>query len=315
MDNFIISLEVVLPLFFMMAVGYTLRRALSLDDQWIRTTNKVVFRILLPLLLFRNMMESDLTGAFTPETLGLIVFAAAGVLLTFLALYLIIPRLEPENARRGVMIQGILRSNMALFGIPVALSIYGEGNIAVVTLLVSFIVPLFNVTAVLALKLFQGGKPQWGHILRDIVTNPLILAIAAGTAFNLLHVQLPAPVQSAAWGLAGCATPISFLVLGASFTFASAAKNRRALMGVVLARLLLVPLVWLAIGALLGFRGQSMLALLMLFAPPTAVSSFPMACAMGGDADLCSEIVVFTSAFSVLSIFLWVFALKSLCWI
>ena len=311
-ESFLLSLNIVLPLFLMMAAGYTLRRTLQIESGWVQTTNKLVFRLLLPLLLFRNMAESDLSTLLSPGMLSLIAFAMGATVLTFAVLYLIVPRLEPENPRRGVLIQGILRSNMALFGIPVALSLYGEGNITIVTVIVSFVIPLFNVLAVLSLKLFEGCKPDWKDILKSIVTNPLILAIAAGLLCNVSGVVLPAPVQKAVWSLSDCATPISFFVLGASFTFASAAKNRRALVAATLARLVFVPLIWLSLGVLLGFRDQRLFALMMLFTPPTAVSSYPMACAMNGDGQLASEIVVFTSAFSVASIFIWIFIFRSL---
>lgn len=311
-ESFLLSLNIVLPLFLMMAAGYALRRAIGLTTAWVQVTNKLVFQLLLPLLLFRNMAESDLSTLLSPGMFSLLAFAVAGVIVTFLLLYLIIPRLEPENPRRGVLIQGIFRSNMALFGIPVALSLYGEGNITIVTVLVSFVIPLFNVLAVLSLKLFEGSKPNWKEILKSIVTNPLILAIAAGLVCNLIGFTLPAPVKEAVWALSDCATPISFLVLGASFTFASAAKDRRALTAATLSRLVLVPFVWLSLGVLLGFREQRLFALMMLFTPPTAVSSYPMACAMKGDGQLASEIVVFTSAFSAASIFLWIFAFRSL---
>ena len=311
-ESFLLSLNIVLPLFLMMAAGYVFRRIIGLDTTWVQTTNKLVFRLLLPLLLFRNMVESDLSTLSSPGMLSLIAFAVAATILTFVLLYLIVPRLEPENPRRGVLLQGILRSNMALFGIPVALSLYGAGNITIVTVLVSFIIPLFNVLAVLSLKLFEGCKPDWKQILKSIVTNPLILAIAAGLLCNASGVLLPAPVQKAVWALSDCATPISFFVLGASFRFASAAKNRRALTAATLSRLVFVPLIWLTLGVLLGFRDQPLFALMMLFTPPTAVSSYPMACAMKGDGELASEIVVFTSAFSVASIFLWIFVFRAL---
>ncbi len=312
-ESLLLSLNIVLPLFLMMAAGYAFKRIIKLEDAWVQATNKLVFWLFLPLLLFRNMAtESDLATMFSPEMVPLIAFAVVGVLVTFFLLWVIVPRLEPENPRRGVLIQGILRSNMALFGIPVALSLYGEGNITIVARMVSLVIPLFNVLAVISLKKFEGCKTDWKQTLKSILTNPLILGIAAGLLCNISGISLPAAVQKAVWALSDCATPVSFFLLGASFTLASAAKNRHALTAATLSRLLLVPFIWLTVGVLLGFRGQPLFALMMLFTPPTAVSSYPMACAMKGDRQLASEIVVFTSAFSVASIFLWIFLFRAL---
>lgn len=315
MDNFLLSAEVVLPLFLMMALGYLLRRILELDDRWIELTNKIIFRALLPLLLFRNMYESDLSGMSAPGMAGLVFLCIGALIVTFLALNMLVPRLEKENSRRGVLIQGAFRGNAAIFGIPIATLLFGENNISAVVLLLACIVPLLNVCSVISLERFRFEKTDWRHIFYQIATNPLIIGILLGIVLNALHVKLPSPLKSAAWSLANSTTPVSFLALGASFTFASAAKNRRELTGIVLFKLAVLPLIWVGLAGLLGYRGQQLTGVLLVFGPPAAVSSFPMACAMGGDTQLSSEIVVFTSIFSILTMFLWIFGLKSLGWI
>ncbi|OQA14411.1 MAG: Membrane transport protein [Firmicutes bacterium ADurb.Bin356] len=312
MENFLVSLEVVLPLCLLMALGYMLKRVLSLNEQWVLTSNKLLFQVLLPLLLMRNMLESDLVGLMTPHALGLIGYTAAAITVSFLILLVLIPRFVQDNARKGVILQGILRANTALFGIPVALSLYGEANLGLFTLLLGAMVPFFNICSIAALELFQGEKPSYKTIATNIIRNPLIIGIAAGAALNLLKLPIPLPIKSAVWGLADTATPLAFLILGASFTFESAKRNRAALMVVVPFRLVLMPLVWVGLAALLGYRGMSLLATAVIFMPPTAVTSYPMACAMGGDGKLAGEIVVFTSALSILTMFFWVFLLKTL---
>lgn len=310
MDSLQVSLGVVLPLCIWMAVGYGSRRLLRLDEVWVKKANNVIFKIFLPLLLFRNMMESDLRSDFNRDTLGLVIYVLAGGVILFIALMLIVSRLEKENPRRGVIIQGIFRSNTALYGIPVALSIYGEGNIGVAALMVAVAVPMFNVLAVITLETFRGERPSLRKILLGIVTNPLIIALALGAIFYFAGIQLPGFLEKAVWSFANIATPLSFFVMGAGFTFAAAARNRRALTGVVLVRLLLVPLLGVGIAALLGFRGVALAGTLIVFGSPTAASSYPMAVAMDGDGALSNEIVVFTSVFSILSMFLWILILR-----
>ncbi len=314
MDNFLLSAEVVLPLFLMMALGYLLRRILKLDDRWIELTNKIIFRALLPMLLFRNMYESDISGLSAPGMAGLILLCALALTVTFLALNVIIPRLEKENPRRGVLIQGMFRGNAAIFGIPIAALLYGN-DITAVVLTIACVVPLLNIYSIITLEKCRCGGLGVRLVLREIVKNPLIIGILLGFVLNALRIELPSPVKSAAWSLASSTTPVSFLALGASFTFASAAKNRRELTGVVLFKLIVLPLVWVGLAGLLGYRNQQLTGVLLVFGPPTAVSSFPMACAMGGDTQLSSEIVVFTSILSMLTMFLWIFSLKSLGWI
>lgn len=77
-------------------------------------------------------------------------------------------------------------------------------------------------------------------------------------------------------------------------------------------RLICVPLVTLLVGWLLGMRGVELIAVLSVFAAPTAVASTPMAQEMGGDAELAGEIVAVTSFFSIITIFLWILVMSKL---
>ena len=79
---------------------------------------------------------------------------------------------------------------------------------------------------------------------------------------------------------------------------------------------LLFAAVWIGLGLanciLLGFRDVELVTLIAIFASPSAVSSFPMAQQMDSDAELAGDAVVFSSMFSCFTIFLWIFAAKSL---
>ncbi len=309
MENIQISLDVVGPLFLMMALGYGLRQSTMLDEHTISNCNKMVFRLFLPLMLFKNMYEADFSAGLDPV---LVLLCGGGLTFVYIISYLIMPVFTKEPKQRGVMVQGICRSNSSMFGVAVSLALFGNGNIGVVVSMLAVAVLLTNLYSVLALELSWGGKPQWKKIGKSLATNCIVLFILAGLLFNLIGLKLPKIVLSAVNSLGSVATPLSFLTLGASFTFAGARKNRKLLTVAVMGRLIIIPLIFVSAAALLGFRGQSLLAALIVFAPPTAVSSFPMTQAMGGDAELADGIVVFTSIISVVTIFLWILALKSL---
>ena len=309
MDNLILAFNVVLPLFICIALGYLLRRLGMMPLESRRTMNKLCFKVFLPFYLFNSIYTTDLALAFDWK---LILLAAGGIVGIFAFLMLTIPRIEKENPRRGVIIQGIFRSNYALFGLPVALSLCGEGKMGPSSLLIGVIVPIFNILAVITLESFRGGKPDPKKILKGIATNPLIISTLLAVFCNLMRVPVPAPVLKGISDVGRVATPLSLVVLGSEFMFSNVRGYWKQLLLTVSGRLVFCPLVMVVIASLLGLRNEMLVPILILFGAPTAVSSFTMAQQMDGDGDLAASIVVFTSAFAILTIFLWIFILKQL---
>ena len=151
-----------------------------------------------------------------------------------------------------------------------------------------------------------------GKIVRGILTNPLILASLLGLACMAVGLRIPSPVMSAVEDLSKIATPLALFLLGGSFEFSKVRQNRVQLFWGVMGRLVIAPAVFVSLAALLGFRGLDLASLMIVFAAPTAVNSYVMAQQMGGDADLAGQQVVFSSAFAIPSIFLWIFILKQM---
>ncbi len=307
MENLILSFNVVLPLFLCILLGYFLRRIHMVDTPSLNTMNRLCFKVFLPLYLFNNIAATDLSTAFNAK---LLATGILGLLGQFLLLMLIIPKIEKENPRRGVLIQAMFRSNFALFGLPVALSLCGTEKIGPTSILLGVTVPVFNILAVVTLESFRGGKPSVKKMLKGIATNPLIIASLVGILFNLLGITLPPALQKPVNDLGGVATPLSLVALGGSFALEKVKEYRKQLTIGVLGRLVLSPMFMVSLGLLAGFRNENLIPLLIMSGAPTAVSSFPMAQQMDGDGELAAGLVVFTSAFAILSMFLWIFVLK-----
>lgn len=309
MENLILSFNVVLPLFLCILLGYFLRRIHMVDTPSLNTMNKLCFKVFLPIYLFNNIANTNLAAAFNGKLLAL---AYLGVLGQFVLLMLLIPRVEKENSRRGVLIQAMFRSNFALFGLPLALSLCGTEKVGPTSILVGLTVPLFNILAVVSLESFRGGKPSVKKMAKGIATNPLIIASLIGIAFNLLDFSLPSAVQKSVNDLGGVATPLSLVALGGSFTVSKVKEYRKQLTIGVLGRLVFSPLIMVSAGILMGFRNELLIPLLIMSGAPTAVSSFPMAQQMDGDGELAAGLVVFTSGLAIFTMFVWIFVLKQI---
>lgn len=309
MDNLILSFDVVFPLFVNIALGYFLRCIHLIEGATQKSLNKLCFKVFLPIYLFNSVYSTNISSAFNPK---LIALAVTGLLSIFLVLMVWIPRIERDNARRGVMIQAIFRSNFVLFGLPVTTSLCGEQNLGPTSLLIGIVVPMFNVLAVVCLEVFRGGKPDIRKILRGIMTNPLIIASVLGVSMNLLGIALPLSLTKSLTDLGRVATPLSLVVLGAGFQLEKIRGYTRQLAICISGKLVVCPLLMVTLGALLGFRAETLVPILALFGSPVAVSSYTMAEQMEGDGTLAASLVVLTTACSILTMFLFVFGLKQL---
>lgn len=304
-----ISANAVLPMCLVMALGYGTRRLGWIRREEISAINKIAFRIFLPCLLYYNVYCSDLSGSFDPL---LMAYAVGGVLLTFglSTGYTLLTEKLPE--RRGVMIQGMFRSNYVIMGIPVATALLGADQLGTVSILIAVVVPLFNMLAVVVLEVFRGQKPKPLHILGQIAKNPLVIGSVLGILTLAAGIRLPHILEQTIQNISAIASPLQLFLLGAFFQFSGLKTYRRELVTVSAAKLIVAPGLFLGLGALLGFRGVAFVSLIGVFASPTAVNSFTMAQQMGGDAELAGDIVVTTSAVSILTMFLWIFLFKSL---
>ena len=308
MENLILSVNVVLPLFLLMATGYLTKQLKLYDTHSHSIMNKLVFRLFLPVLLFKNIYTTNIGTDIDGRVF---VFAVVSVLVMFGLLFAVIPLMEKDNKRRGVLIQGIGRSNFVLFGMPMAEMLCG-GEMATTSLLVAVVVPMFNVLSVIALEVFRGGKVNIRKILLGIIRNPLIISSLLGLLCLVLHIRFPRPVEKAVSDLSSIATPFALFLLGGALEFSRVGGNLRPLLIGVTGRLIVMPLIFITAAVLCGFRGVELVSMMVLFMAPSAVSSYTMAQQMDADGELAGQQVVFTTAFSIFTIFLIVLTVKSL---
>lgn len=312
MNNFILAMNVVLPLFLTIVFGYFIRRINLVDDYTLKKVNNLIFKTFLPMLLFFNIYNIDIKGALN---IKLMIFAPASIIITCIAAGIIIPLIEKDNRKRGVLIQGIFRSNFVLFGLPIAMSLFGDDNVGVTSILIAIIVPMFNFLAVIVLQIFKGGKLDFKNIIKGIITNPLIIGSLIGIVMLLLKIKLPTFLEKTISDMSKIATPLALVVLGGSLKIERISNNIKQLIIGITGRLIIVPLIFVLIGVYLGFRDVELATIIIMLSAPVAVSSFTMAEQMDGDGDLAAQLVVFTSMFSVITIFIYIFVMKQLGYI
>ena len=312
MSDLIFTINVVVPLFGVMGLGYVLARKNFLSQNFLSTLSNFCFQVTLPCTLFRSTYTASLQELIDPTLIGLTL---AGVFASIFLLCLIVPRFVKDRAKASALIQGCYRSNGALFGLSLAYNLCGDAAVGPATLLLIFIIPVFNVSAVIILQSFSeapGKKLSLRSLLWDISHNMLIIGSLIGIILSLLGIHLPSSVESTVYSLADTAIPLAMLALGGQFDFKKALSNLRYNLVACAVKLVILPLVMMIAAIKVGYRGPELAAIYVFFAAPTATASHVMAANMGSDGDLAGQILVSTTFFSVFTVFIGVFLLRSL---
>ena len=300
------AFNLVFPIFVLLALGFFLRKINMMDAPLAKKLNKIIFDIFLPVSVY----ESEFSEVFDKK---LITYGILSVLCCFLLLLLFVNLFCKKRESVGVLIQGIFRSNFLIFGVPVAESLFPDGSLSgKAAVMVAIIVPVYNVLAVISLEALNGKKSDAKKIVLNIVKNPLIIGSFCGFIGLFLKqagLIIPGAAYSAIKSVASIATPLALIALGASLDFASVKGNVSYIVWGIASKLVLSPAIFITVGICLGFRDRELAILLAMYASPSAVSSYTMAQQMGADEQLAGHLVVFGTAISVITVFLWVTAL------
>lgn len=309
MDNLLFSFNVVLPLVLLMFLGAFLRKVNIFDKDFLKKTNKFTFKVLLPVLLFNNIYTSKISEDIN---LQFIMFAVIICLVIIGILIIVIPKIEKDNRNRGVIIQGLYRSNFILYGLALSGNIFGDEGLGLVTALIAIIVPIYNFAAVIILDIFTLEKQNYKKTTISILTNPLIIGSLLGILVSVLEIKLPAALDKTIADIAKTASPIALMILGGEIEINNIWKNIKYLIFVAAGKLLIIPAITAFIAIALGYRGVELGVLFSMVAPPTSVSSYTMAQQCDCNHELAGQIVFFTTILSPFSIFLYIFIFKSL---
>ena len=317
LGDLLFSANVIVPIFLLIMLGYTLTRLKVWDAHFLKIANNVCFKCLLPVLLFYNVATANIFEVFNGKLVLYACLCACGLCG---ALFLIVPLFIKDNKRRGVIIQGTFRSNFLLFGIPLGSAIGGEKGAVLAAVVASFYVPVINMLSVLSLYVFSDSKDKnLKSALLGIIKNPLIIGGVSGLIFSLIRnaigFELPTMIDTTLVNIKSIATPFAFLILGGDLKFGNMFRNVKFSLISVVGKIILIPLIMLPISYLLGFGKVEMAILVAVFATPNAVSSYAMARNYGADYELSGEIITLGTLLSIVTMFIFITLTKSLGWV
>ncbi len=316
MDNFIFSLNVTIPIFLVILLGYILRKIGLINENFVSIANKYVFKCALPVMLFQDIAFTDTLrsakGSF-------VLFCALVTIAMFLLVWLCSYVFLKDKNLVGAFAQAGARGSAAILGVAFVENISGSAGMA--PLMIVSAVPFFNILSVIILTFSvdlnksAGEKKSHGAVIKkslfNIVTNPIIIGILLGIPFALLNVKFPAIATRTMDYVARTATPVALIAIGGGFDKQEATRRVKPAIWASLIKLVILPAVFLPLAVLFHFASSEMVAILIMLASPTTVSCYIMAVNMENDGPLTSNVILLTTIFSSVTLTGWIFILRS----
>lgn len=310
MENLVFAFNCIAPLFIIVFFGYFLKKGHVIDQHFVDVASNFSFKYLFPLVMFRQIYNIDLHSDLRPNFIiyGVVSYALFGVLV-----WLIVPRCIKENPIRGAFMQGIYRSNCLLMGVVLAGNVFGPDGSLPTVMLLPFVAVVQNIGAVLFLTVYspEQHKLSIRKMFVDILKNPIIIGAFAGLLFAAFRIPVPTFLVSPINDLAGIATTLALVCMGGQIEFKNLFTNLRLIFAGCFIRLFLCPFLLLTPAIIFfDFSGYEIGAYYFIFGACTAVSSFVMSKAMKADETVTTQMVVFTTVFSSVSMLIWIFFLR-----
>lgn len=319
MADFIFSLNATLPIFLIMVLGWFLMRIGLFNKEFNKVADKYVFKVALPVLLFKDIATADIRSDFN---LTFVLFCMITTTIMFLAIWGLSYIFIKDKTQVGAFAQASARGSAAVLGIAFINNIYGNSGMA--PLMIVSAVPLYNILSVIILtfsadmgkaveKDKSNVKNKGENIKKaclNVIKNPIIIGIFFGLPFSILGICIPQIPLKAVTSIAQTATPIALLVVGAGFEGAKAIKKIKLTAIATFIKLVLLPLIFFPFAIAFGFRGSELVAILIMLGSPTTVTCYIMAKNMGNDEVLSSSIVVMATLLSSVTLTGWIFVLK-----
>ncbi len=305
MQLFLDILTIVIPVFAVMVLGFLLKRLHFIDDGFIAQTNRLLFVVLLPLLLFYKIGTSDFLNNFNGKLVGgAVLTIAVGFFLAYA--YTTLRRYSP--AKQGSFCQGSFRGNLAYVGLAVVFNAYGEEGLTRASILMGFMVPALNFFSILSLLLphHQYTPNGYGKLIKEIVLNPLIIASFAGIAWSFAAIPFPALLDRSLNIATNMTLPLALVAIGGGFSLEALKGDVVRASIAASIKLVWLPLIGALILYLLDVTNLDLSIGVLMIGTPTAMVSYVMASQLKGDIALASSIIMLTT---LCSIFTFVIAL------
>lgn len=306
--NLYLSLSAVFPLLCYLVIGFLCRKFNILDKQATSKFNNLLFKILFPINLFRNVVDARdaLKNGEGLSTVLYLFFFFLGILVL---LVFVSRLLSKDPKRRGAFIVGVFSNNTLLFSLIIAETLLGPKELGTISIGAVIFTAMINVVSTVVLEYLRGNKPNIGKLIISVITNSNIIGSLIGFVFVMFNIYVPELLMTPVRNLSAAILPISLIILGADLNINSTKKNAKDLTIACILKLIISPAIAIYLAYFLGFRGNDIITIFALTSAPSAVVCYTYALQLDSDALFMGEMITISTVLSIISIFLWILIL------
>lgn len=308
--NLMFSVNMSLPLFVLLGLGYFLRRKEMLSDDYVARSTNLVYYVMLPAKMFLETANTDLSTAFGGKY---VTVAVVGVIVQFVLVWVLGNLICKDKSKQSAFSHASYRGNFAYLGMALLQNIYNTNTIASAAVIMALVLPIYNIQGVVLMSIKEGdGKFHLGKILKSILKNPVILAVIAALPFAALQIELPYVATKSLTYLQTATSTMALLTVGASIKLDAIQHDLKLLLEVAGVKLVLLPVLWMAAAFSIGLTPEQTVTLTIMASMPSAVNVYIVTDKLGGDGQMASGAVVVTHLVSLFTMTGVVFMLRTI---
>ncbi len=293
----------IIPIFAVIFLGTGLRRFGLIDDSFVKTANRLIFYICLPILLFHKISTASLGQ--TVQWLPISMMLAAILSVSIIA-FLLAKALRWPLKTGGTLAVNSFRGNFAYMALPVCYYTLGNPGLVIGSVFMGVLIPFVNTLAVISFTIGGAKRFHFRPVLTSTLLNPLFVACILGLAASLIQLHLPVSIDKTLAIISQVTLPLALFSIGGGIRFRSMGWfHPRLWIGSVFKLLLLPFLGYLALKLTATPILLPEQVMIVMLASPSALVNYVMADQMNGDPELSTGIIILTTIGSILTFVFW----------
>ncbi len=293
--------ESILPVFLLVLLGIGLKRTTVINGNFWEGMEQCSYYVLFPALLFQTMAKADFSDASSIHVSLIAILAFSTMSIVVLASWPVLKRGKMTPSTFTSLYQTSTRWN-GFMALAIAAKTHDAHGLVVVGMVMAAVIVPVNAGSIAVLAVFSGQKRDYRAIAIKIISNPMIIATFLGIGINLIGLPLYRPLMATVEMLSQASLSLGLITVGAGLKVADALKPSFGVLSSVVMKLIVFPILAIAVGLAVGLTGTNLALLALSAAVPTAMNGYVLAKQMGGDADFYAAAATVQTALAFFTI-------------